>query len=240
MTTDPLAAQHAAARRQGLSVGLATGIYGVSFGALGIAAGLDVWQTVALSLLLFTGGSQFAFIGIIGAGGSPVTAVATSTLLGIRNGLYGLQLARVLRLTGWRRTAAAHLTIDESTAVALAQEHPEVQRTGFWAGGLGVFTFWNLSTLIGAVVGNAIGDPRVWGLDAAAAAAFVGLIWPRLRDRTGQVTAALAAAIALIAFAPTPAGVPVLLAALAAVVVGLIDSAPSRARDIEQPEGDLL
>lgn len=240
MTTDPLAAQHAAARRQGLSVGLATGIYGVSFGALGIAAGLDVWQTVALSLLLFTGGSQFAFIGIIGAGGSPVTAVATSTLLGIRNGLYGLQLARVLRLTGWRRTAAAHVTIDESTAVALAQEHPEVQRTGFWAGGLGVFTFWNLSTLIGAVVGNAIGDPRVWGLDAAAAAAFVGLIWPRLRDRTGQVTAALAAAIALVAFAPTPAGVPVLLAALAAVVVGLIDSAPSRARDIEQPEGDLL
>lgn len=240
MTTDPLAAQHAAARRQGLSVGLATGIYGVSFGALGIAAGLDVWQTVALSLLLFTGGSQFAFIGIIGAGGSPVTAVATSTLLGIRNGLYGLQLARVLRLTGWRRTAAAHVTIDESTAVALAQEHPEVQRTGFWAGGLGVFTFWNLSTLIGAVVGNAIADPRVWGLDAAAAAAFVGLIWPRLRDRTGQVTAALAAAIALIAFAPTPAGVPVLLAALAAVVVGLIDSAPSRARDIEQPEGDLL
>ncbi|MGN7249044.1 AzlC family ABC transporter permease [Janibacter anophelis] len=240
MTTDPLAAQHAAARRQGLSVGLATGIYGVSFGALGIAAGLDVWQTVALSLLLFTGGSQFAFIGIIGAGGSPVTAVATSTLLGIRNGLYGLQLARVLRLTGWRRTAAAHVTIDESTAVALAQEHPEVQRTGFWAGGLGVFTFWNLSTLIGAVVGNAIGDPRVWGLDAAAAAAFVGLIWPRLRDRTGQVTAAVAAAIALIAFAPTPAGVPVLLAALAAVVVGLIDSAPSRARDIEQPEGDLL
>ncbi|CAM4045972.1 AzlC family ABC transporter permease [Janibacter anophelis] len=240
MTTDPLAAQHAAARRQGLSVGLATGIYGVSFGALGIAAGLDVWQTVALSLLLFTGGSQFAFIGIIGAGGSPVTAVATSTLLGIRNGLYGLQLARVLRLTGWRRTAAAHVTIDESTAVALAQEHPEVQRTGFWAGGLGVFTFWNLSTLIGAVVGNAIGDPRVWGLDAAAAAAFVGLIWPRLRDRTGQVTAALAAAIALIAFAPTPAGVPVLLAALAAVVVGLIDSAPSRAHDIEQPEGDLL
>lgn len=240
MTTDPLAAQHAAARRQGLSVGLATGIYGVSFGALGIAAGLDMWQTVALSLLLFTGGSQFAFIGIIGAGGSPVTAVATSTLLGIRNGLYGLQLARVLRLTGWRRTAAAHVTIDESTAVALAQEHPEVQRTGFWAGGLGVFTFWNLSTLIGAVVGNAIGDPRVWGLDAAAAAAFVGLIWPRLRDRTGQVTAALAAAIALIAFAQTPAGVPVLLAALAAVVVGLIDSAPSRARDIEQPEGDLL
>ena len=95
------------ARRQAISVGLATGAYGVSFGALGIAAGLDVWQTVALSLLLFTGGSQFALVGIIASGGSSVTAVATSTLLGIRNGLYGLQLARVLRLLGWRRAAAA-------------------------------------------------------------------------------------------------------------------------------------
>lgn len=238
--SEPGPAGHAAARRQGLSVGVATGVYGVSFGALGVAGGLDVWQTAALSLLLFTGGSQFAFVGIIGSGGNPVTAVATSTLLGIRNGLYGLQLARVLGLRGWRRVAAAHVTIDESTAVALAQEHPATQRTGFWAGGLGVFAFWNVSTLVGAFAGTAIGDPRVWGLDAAAAAAFVGLIWPRLRDRTGRVTAALAAAIALISFAPTPAGIPVLLAAVAAVVIGLIDSAPSRARDIEQPEGDLL
>lgn len=238
--SESVATEHAAAKRQGLSVGVATGVYGVSFGALGVAAGLDVWQTMALSLLLFTGGSQFALVGIIGAGGSPVTAVATSTLLGIRNGLYGLQLARVLRLRGWRRAAAAHVTIDESTAVALAQERPEVQRTGFWAGGLGVFAFWNLSTLVGAVVGNAMGDPRAWGLDAAAAAAFVGLIWPRLRDRTGRVTAALAACIAVVSFAPTPAGVPVLLAAVAALVVGLVTAAPSAARDIEQPEGDLL
>ncbi|MGW3548988.1 AzlC family ABC transporter permease [Janibacter hoylei] len=240
MSAAPFAAEHAAARRQGLSVGLATGVYGVSFGALNIAAGLDVWQTVALSLLLFTGGSQFALVGIIASGGSSVTAVATSTLLGIRNGLYGLQLARVLRLLGWRRAAAAHLTIDESTAVALAQEQPEVQRTGFWAAGLGVYAFWNLSTLVGALVGNAIGDPRVWGLDAAAAAAFVALIWPRLKDRTGQVTAALAAAIALISFAPMPAGVPVLLAAIAAIVIGLASAGPSSAHDIEQPEGDLL
>lgn len=239
MSENPSAAR-SAARRQGLSVGVATGVYGISFGALGVAAGLDVWQTATLSLLLFTGGSQFAFVGIIGSGGNPVTAVVTSTLLGIRNGLYGLQLARVLRLTGWRRAAAAHVTIDESTAVGLAQEGTEAQRTGFWSGGLAVFAFWNLSTLVGAVVGNALGDPRVWGLDAAASAAFVGLIWPRLKDRTGRVTALLAAAIALVALAPTPAGVPVLLAALAAVVVGLVVAGPSSARDIEEPGGDLL
>lgn len=230
----------ATARRQGISIGAASGSYAISFGALSVAAGLDVWQTMALSLLLFTGGSQFALVGILGAGGSPVTAVATSTMLGVRNGLYGLQLSRLLRLRGWRRVAAAHLTIDESTAIALGQESPEAQRVGFWSGGLGVFVFWNLLTLLGSLLGNALGDPRAWGLDAAAAAAFVALIWPRLQDRTGRVTAALAAAIALIAFVPTPSGVPVLLAALAAVVVGLIDAAPSRARDVEQPEGDLL
>ncbi|HBO54395.1 AzlC family ABC transporter permease [Janibacter terrae] len=230
----------AEARKQGLSIGIASGTYGISFGALSIAAGLDLWQTMALSLLLFTGGSQFALVGIIGSGGNPVTAVATSTLLGIRNGLYGLQLARILRLTGWRRVTAAQLTIDESTAISLAQSTPEGRRAGFWAGGTGVFVFWNLSTLLGALLGNALGDPRVWGLDAAAAAAFVALIWPRLQDRTGRVTAALAAAIALVMLVPTPAGVPVLLAAIAAVVVGLLDRTPSTARDIEQPEGDLL
>ncbi|HIZ97443.1 MAG TPA: AzlC family ABC transporter permease [Candidatus Janibacter merdipullorum] len=238
--SETLEAEIATARKQGLSIGIASGAYGISFGALSIAAGLDVWQTMALSLLLFTGGSQFALVGILGSGGNPVTAVATSTLLGIRNGLYGLQTSRVLGVRGWRRAGAAHLTIDESTAISLAQRTREVQQKGFWAGGVSVFVFWNLSTLIGAVLGNALGDPRTWGLDAAAAAAFVALIWPRLRDRTGRVTAALAAAIALIAFIPTPAGVPVLLAALAAVIVGLIDTAPSRARDIEQPEGDLL
>lgn len=230
----------AEARKQGLSIGIASGTYGISFGALSIAAGLDLWQTMAMSLLLFTGGSQFALVGIIGSGGNPVTAVATSTLLGIRNGLYGLQLARILRLTGWRRATAAHLTIDESTAISLAQSTPEGRRAGFWSGGIGVFVFWNLSTLLGAVLGNALGDPRVWGLDAAAAAAFVALIWPRLKDRTGRVTALLAAAIALITLVPAPAGVPVLLAAIAAVVVGLLGGTPSGAHDIEQPEGDLL
>lgn len=238
--SETLGTEIATARKQGLSIGIASGAYGISFGALSIAAGLDLWQTMALSLLLFTGGSQFALVGIIGSGGNPITAVATSTLLGIRNGLYGLQTSRVLGVRGWRRAGAAHLTIDESTAISLAQRAPEVQRKGFWAGGVSVFVFWNLSTLFGAVLGNALGDPRTWGLDAAAAAAFVALIWPRLRDRTGRVTAALAAAIALIAFIPTPAGVPVLLAAIAAVVVGLVGTTASGARDIEQPEGDLL
>ena len=207
--------------RQSLYVGGATGAYGISFGALSVASGLDVWQTQALSLLLFSGGSQFAVVGILGAGGGGAAAVATSTLLGVRNGLYALQTSRFLGVHGIRRLAAAQLTIDESTAVGLAQPEPAAQRRGFWLTGIAVFLGWNLMTLVGALVGNALGDPRQWGLDAAAAAAFAALLWPRLRSRDAAATAVLAVFVALLTSPFLPVGVPVILAALAAVLVGL-------------------
>ncbi len=208
-------------RRQSLSVGLATGAYGISFGALSVAAGLTVWQTIALSALMFTGGSQFAFVGVIGAGGSGGSAVAAATLLGIRNGLYGLEVSRFLGVRGWRRLTAAHLTIDESTAVGIGQDDDRASRLGFWWTGLSVFVLWNAATLAGALVGNALGDPKRYGLDAAAAAAFCALLWPRLRHREGRIVAAVAVVIALVASTSLPVGVPVLLASGAAVL-GLV------------------
>lgn len=214
------------AARQGLGVGVAVGAYGLSCGALGVAAGLSVWQTMATSLLLFSGASQFALFGVLAGGGSPVAAVATSSLLGIRNAFYGLQLSRMLAVRGVRRLAAAHLTIDESTAVAVAQEDRDEQRTGFWVTGLAVFALWNLMTLVGALAGNAMGDPRRYGLDAAAAAAFVALLWPRLRGRDPLATAALAVVLTVVVAPLAPAGVPVLVAGLAALVVGLPRRAP--------------
>lgn len=207
--------------RQALGVGIATGAYGISAGALAVAAGLSVWQAMATSLLLFSGGSQFAFYGVVGTGGSPVAAVAASTLLGVRNGFYGLQLVRLLDVRGWRRAAAAHLTIDESTAVAVGQEDRADQRLGFWATGLAVFLLWNAMTLGGALLGAALGDPRALGLDAAAAAAFVALLWPRLRGRDPLAVAALAVLLTLVTAPLAPPGIPVLVAAGAALVVGL-------------------
>ncbi|MGE9806994.1 AzlC family ABC transporter permease [Janibacter sp. G1551] len=221
MTAGATPADRSQVTRQSLLVGVATGAYGISFGALSVAAGLDVLQTMALSLLLFSGGSQFAVVGVLGAGGAPVAAVATSTLLGVRNGIYGLQTARLLEVRGWRRLLAAHLTIDESTAVGVAQSDRALGRVGFWWTGAAVFVLWNLMTLLGAVVGNALGDPATWGLDAAAAAAFCGLLWPRLRSRDAVATAVLAAFLALVTAPALPVGVPVLVATLAAVLVGL-------------------
>lgn len=210
--------------RQSLSVGIASGAYAISFGALSVAAGLNLWQTIALSALLFTGASQFALVGIVAAGGSGAAAVATSTLLGLRNGLYGLQMSRLLRVRGLRRVAAAQLTIDESTAVGTAQPSLSAQRFGFWVTGLSVFVFWNLMTIVGAVVGNALGDPRQYGLDAAAPAAFCALLWPRLKSGDARAVAAVSAVIALVVAPHAPAGIPVLVAALAAVVAGLLPS----------------
>ncbi len=220
MTTS---ATRTAAIRQSWTVGVATGAYGISFGALSVAAGLDIWQTQALSALMFTGGSQFAFVGIIGAGGlaSAGAAIATAALLGLRNGLYALQTSRFLGVRGIRRLAAAQITIDESTAVGIAQKEPADQRAGFWHTGIAVFLFWNLATLIGSLVGNTLGDPRRWGLDAAAAAAFCALLWPRLASVDARLVAIGAFLIAGIAAPRVPPGIPVILTVLAAVVVGL-------------------
>lgn len=203
--------------RMGLSIAVATGLYGISFGALAVTAGLSVWQACALSALMFTGGSQFAFIGVVAAGGTGVAAWAAATLLGVRNGVYGMQLKALLRPSGPIVPLMAQLTIDESMATASAQQEDAEQHRGFWAAGVGVFALWNLFTAIGAVAGNALGDPARWGLDGAAVAAFLALLWPRLNERE-PVAIAVASAFATIVLIPaTPPGVPVIVAAVASV-----------------------
>lgn len=202
--------------RDALGIGVAVGAYGLSFGAAGITAGLSTLQTCALSLLLFTGASQFALVGVLGAGGSAVAAVASALLLGTRNTLYAVRLSSLLPQTGSRRLVAAQLTIDESTGMATAAP-PGLAATGFWATGASVYVLWNLATLLGALGAARLGDPGVLGLDAAVPAAFLALLWPQLRDR-GRIGVALAGGlIALVAVPLTPAGVPVLLAGLAIV-----------------------
>ena len=218
---EDLSVQIARARRTGLSIGLATGLYGISFGALATASGLDLWQAMVLSAVMFTGGSQFAFVGVVGGGGSAIGAGLAALLLGVRNTLYGLVLARVLPRRGLRGLAAAQLTIDESAAAAATGTSPAVKRAGFWAAGIAVYVFWNLFTLVGALAGQHIADPGAWGLDAAAAAAFLALLWPRLRRREAVAIAVAAAFVALLTTPVLPSGLPVLAAALVAVVAGL-------------------
>lgn len=201
-----------------LSVSIATGLYGISFGALASVAGLDLLSIILLSTLMFSGASQFAFIGVVAAGGAPLAAISSAWLLGIRNNFYAIRLATVIPHRGWRRPITAQLTIDESNAVSAIGENPKEQIAGFWLTGVGVFLFWNLATLLGALAGDLMGDPTVWGLDAAAAGAFLGLLWPRLKERL--MLAMVAFAVALVLSPLLPAGIGVLSAAVVALWPG--------------------
>jgi predicted branched-subunit amino acid permease len=233
-----------AAVRDSLGVGLAVGAYGVAFGAASVAAGLSVLQTSLLSLLAFTGGTQFAVVGVVSGGGTLGTALGGGLLLGARNTLYAMRLAPLLRVRGLRRFVAAQGTIDESTAMAVARRDPAVARVAFWWTFAGIYVCWNATTLAGAVGAQALGDPAKFGLDAVVPAAFLALLAPRLRDgeeREGtaerdhrerdhhamrysrRISLRIAAGAALIALAlipVAPPGVPVLAAAAAVLLAG--------------------
>lgn len=209
-----------AVARTSLSVAFTVGLYGAAFGAAGVTAGFTILQTCLLSILLFSGASQFAVVGIMGAGGSAISAIATATLLGFRNALYGLQIAPILKVTGLKRILSAQITIDESTAVSTLQESDVDRKRGFYLTGIGVYVFWNLFTYLGALGASAIGDPAVWGLDAAVPAAFCGLVWPRLKDKKQFLISALAIVLALSLTPITAAGIPIITTVMLAIIFG--------------------
>lgn len=204
------------------SVSFTVGLYGVAFGAAGIAAGFSLTQTCLLSLLTFSGASQFAVVGVLGAGGSAISGIATASLLGMRNALYGMRMAPIMKFHGLKRVVGAQVTIDESTGVALGQSELGItaMRQGFWLTGIGVYIFWNIFTVIGAIGAKALGDPAAWGLDAAVPAAFLGLLWPRLTNKRERALAAVAMTLSLALTPFVPAGLPIIATAILAVAFG--------------------
>ncbi|MFD7921518.1 AzlC family ABC transporter permease [Streptomyces sp. NPDC059740] len=205
-----------AVRRDALGVGVAVGLAGFAFGVTAAGAGVGVVQTCALSLLVFTGASQFALVAALAAGAAPLAAAAGAFFLGTRNAFYGLRLTGLLGYRPALRPLVAHWIIDETSAVALAQPTRRAARLGFTVTGASLFVLWNLTTLGGAVGAQALGDTRAWGLDAAGPAVFLALLAPQLRSARTRTTAGLGALATLAATPVLPAGVPVLLAALAA------------------------
>ncbi|MFR0356820.1 AzlC family ABC transporter permease [Streptomyces sediminimaris] len=231
----------AAVVRDALGVGVAVGLSGFAFGVTSAGSGLTLPQTCALSLLVFTGASQFALVGALAAGGNPLTAAAGAFFLGVRNAFYGLRLSQLLALPRAVRPFAAQWVIDETTAVALAQPTRRATRIGFTVTGLSLYVLWNLTTLLGALGARAIGDTDAWGLDAAGPAVFLALLAPMLRTGTERAVAGLAVLLGLGLLPVLPAGVPVLTAALAAPAVLFLEgrrkaASPGRARRNDAPE----
>ena len=214
-------------RRDGVIFGAAVGLVAITFGVRATTAGLSLAKTMAMSLLVFTGASQFAAVGVIDGGGSPIAAVGSGLLLGARNAFYGMRLSPLLARVGGWRVPSSQLVIDESTAFAVNQEDERSALDAFYATGLSVFVFWNLGTFVGVQLGAIVGEPETWGLDAAFPASFVALLGPQIATAPGKVAAVAGAAIAIGAVPLTPAGAPILLAALG-VIPALLLRRPDR------------
>ena len=202
-----------------LTLSGAVGVFGLSFGVLSVSAGASVAQTCALSLFTFTGASQLSAMSVIASGGAVGAALGGALLLAARNGVYGLALAPFIKGSMRTRIFAAHFVIDETTAMTTAQSEPHLRKIAFWTTGIALFLFWNLGTLIGALIGSGI-DPQKYGLDVAFTAAFVAMLAPHLRSVQGRQAAVLGALICLVLIPSAPIGVPILAAGLA-VFIGL-------------------
>jgi predicted branched-subunit amino acid permease len=209
------------------TLSVAVGMVGFVFGVGAVAAGASVAQATVMSLLVFTGASQFSLVSEVAAGATGAAALGGAVLLALRNAVYGLTLSQSITGSLGRRLVAAQLTIDESTAMAAAQDQPVARRYAFWVTGLSLYVCWNLATFVGATAGGAI-DIDTWGLDVAFPAAYVAMLAPHVRDRRGILAAAVGAAICLALTPFAPAGVPVLGAALA-VLIGLPAPPPAGA-----------
>jgi 4-azaleucine resistance transporter AzlC len=211
-----------------IGIGVAVGVYGISFGVLAVAAGLTALQACVMSMAVFTGASQFAFVGVVAAGGGGLAALGPSVMLALRNAAYGISLAPILAGKLHRRAAAAQLVIDETTAMARSQDDPDAARRAFVLTGISVWLCWNAGTATGALMGGVIGDPRALGLDAMFPAAFLALLGPQLRRPGAPAAAVAGAAVALLLVPFAPAGVPV-IAALAGLVPGVLAAKGARA-----------
>ena len=208
----PLGLAHA------LPVGLAVGAYGLSFGVLAVAAGMSPLLATLSSALVLGGGSQFAFLGVLAAGGNPMMGALGGLLLNVRYVPFGLAIARHLPAAGLaRRAADAYLIVDESVGLGLDAPPGQVTRR-FRVVGVAVAISWIGATAVGAYGGALLGDPAALGLDAAFPAGFLALLAPWLRDRRGRVAAMLGVALALALTPVAPPGVPIIAAGLGALL----------------------
>ncbi len=170
--------------------------FGFAFGIACSDAGLSTAEAMGFSTLMFTGGSQFAAVGVLGDGGSAGTAIVAAVLLALRSLAYGVVMAPALTGSRWWRALVSQLMIDEAMAIGSAQTEPADQRYGYVAGGLAVFVCWNAATFAGVSLISSAGDlVERWGFDATIPAAFLALVWPRLAFPSQRIVALGGAAL---------------------------------------------
>jgi 4-azaleucine resistance transporter AzlC len=194
-------------------------LFGLAFGVLAESAGMNTLSVFVFSATTFAGSAQFAAATVLEDGGGAVAAIVAAVLLNARYAPMSVAVAGVFHGPAWRRLVEAQLIVDESWA--LAGRSGRFQRNILLGAGLLLFVFWTTSSAAGTIIGDRLGDPETYGLDAAFAALFLGLAFPYLRNRRALGAALVGGAIALVFLPWAPAGVP-LLAASAACLLGLL------------------
>lgn len=218
---------------------VAVGFVAVSYGAIAVGYGIPAWAVIAMSVFVFAGGAQFMAAGMLAAG-NPVAAVLGGLLLNSRHFPFGLAVGDILGGARWRRVLGSHVMVDEAVAFAMAQgpagatNDGQRRRHAYWLTGVGIFLLWNIGTVLGVLLGGAVGDPAVLGLDAAFPAGLIALILPSLRAADARRVALVGAAVAVAVTPWLPAGLPVLCALLGLAAAG---RAPAPVGEIpEAPE----
>jgi len=199
-------------------------VYGTAYGALAHSTNhLSLLQTLAMSVFVFAGASQFTILALLHQGALLWTIVGSTFLINARQILYGLTLGQTLKHMPKRHLVwLAHGMTDESYSVTTVEAGKRQVRVAYFAGaGTAILGPWLLSSVVGFGLGGLIGDPARFGLDFAFIGAFLGLLIAQLKQRSQVVAALVSAFVATIVYRFFGTSGAVFAGALTSFLVGV-------------------
>ena len=206
--------------------------FALAFGILARTNGFSVVETQLLSVLVFAGSAQLAFVNLSHEGAGAIAILLTVLLLNLRHVLYGLSLNAYLpRKTRPPRPILAAGLVDETYGMTISAFRVGRGSAGYLCGaGLSLFISYAISTGIGAVLGSRLPNPERLGLETIFPLSFLALLLPLIRTRVDCSVAVLSGAVAFMASHHLNGGAVVLAATLAAALLGtLVESRVARA-----------
>lgn len=189
---------------------------GFAVSVLHVTDGASPVLVMVAAFLVNSATSTLAFAAVVGGGGSAAAGVLSGWLVATRFGLFAAAIGPRLWPERWKRALGAHLAFDPPVALAQREPTDDGLRRVFVTSGLWLVIPWWTAAVLGSLVGDRLPDAEALGLDVLLPAMLLAIVWPQLKS--GWLVAVAAAVIALALVEVTPGGVPVLLAALAALL----------------------
>lgn len=198
--------------------------FGIAYALAARTAGLDAWQTMAMSLLVFAGASQFTAAGLFAGGVGSLSIVLTTLIINLRHLLLTASLAPALRsLSRRRRAGLAFAVTDESYAVSVRRLVDGQSGAALLLGAsVSLYLCWQLSTIAGLLLGGIVPDLETWGLGLVFPLSFLVMLMPYLRSRPAWAAAIVAGGTALAGRLLLPGSWYILIAGIVGCVVGAL------------------